>query len=373
MAKVSKRGDRPGAPWQVRWVDPEGAQRKRSFPRKADADAFATEVDHRKRSGLYVDPSAGRVTFREYAEAWRAVQPHRATTAEQLENRLRLHVYPLIGHRPLAAIRPTELQALVRDREKVLAPATVTNVVAWVSTIFRAAVDDRIITTSPATRLGRRRRDAPSSEVVVFSIDEVAALHAAMPESLRAAVLLGAGAGLRSGEMLGLTVDRVDFLRRSITVDRQLITTTGSPPMHAPPKTAAGVRTIPVPDELLVELSEHIARFPVTDEVGFLFRSSSGDPIRRNRWGATWARAVADAGLAKGTRFHALRHTYASALIAAGLSVKVIQARLGHATAQETLDTYGHLWPDDEDRTRVAIGQFLARSPQDRPKVVATP
>ena len=61
------------------------------------------------------------------------------------------------------------------------------------------------------------------------------------------------------------------------------------------------------------------------------------------------------AGLPQGTRFHDLRHFYASALIAAGLNVKVVQSRLGHATATETLDTYGHLFPDDADLGRGAI------------------
>src|SRR5690348_15694532 len=58
------------------------------------------------------------------------------------------------------------------------------------------------------------------------------------------------------------------------------------------------------------------------------------------------------AGLPLGTRFHDLRHFYASALIAANLNPKVIQARLGHATTAETMDTYGHLFPDSEDLGR---------------------
>ena len=64
------------------------------------------------------------------------------------------------------------------------------------------------------------------------------------------------------------------------------------------------------------------------------------------------------AGLARGTRFHELRH-YFSVIIEAGESVKVIQARLGHKSAVETLDTYGHLWPDTEERTRSAIDLAL--------------
>ena len=80
---------------------------------------------------------------------------------------------------------------------------------------------------------------------------------------------------------------------------------------------------------------------------------------RRSSFGEVWRPAVKKAGLARGTRFHELRHYYASVLIEAGESVKVIQARLGHKSAVETLDTYGHLWPDTEERTRSAIDVAL--------------
>lgn len=367
MATVSKRRrkvghDDAGKPvyrddgYQVRYVDPAGVERRRGgFKKKADADRFATEIEHRKLSGMYVDPAAGRVTFREYAEAWRKVQPHRAGTVEQLESRLRLHVYPAIGDRPISAIRPTELQALVRDRATHMAPATLKNVVLWVGTIFRAAVNDRIITTSPAMKLKLPTPPEHAEDrVVILENPAVDALAAALPARLAPMVEVGVSAGLRSGEVLGLTVDRVDFLRRIITVDRQLVTSAGCGPALGPPKTRASRRTIPVPEGLTRALAAHLAAFPAGEQ-GLIFTNPDGSPIRRNRWGETWARAVATAELEQGTRFHALRHTYASALISAGCSVKVVQARLGHATAQETLDTYSHLWPDDEDKTRSAV------------------
>ena len=64
----------------------------------------------------------------------------------------------------------------------------------------------------------------------------------------------------------------------------------------------------------------------------------------------------------KGTRFHDLRHFYASLLVRYGESVKVVQVRLGHASAAETLDTYSHLWPDSEDRTRAAVDAAFGSS-----------
>lgn len=104
-------------------------------------------------------------------------------------------------------------------------------------------------------------------------------------------------------------------------------------------------------------LAAHLATFPAGPD-GLVF-TVSGKPITRSVFGHKWRAAVAESGLPAGTGFHALRHYYASLLIRHGESVKTVQARLGHASAVETLDTYSHLWPDSDDRTRDAIDSVL--------------
>lgn len=83
--------------------------------------------------------------------------------------------------------------------------------------------------------------------------------------------------------------------------------------------------------------------------------------MRRSSFGDRWRAAVEAAGLPTGTRFHDLRHFYASALIAANLHPKTIQARLGHASIVETLDTYGHLFPASEEEGRGVLDEALRR------------
>jgi integrase len=104
-------------------------------------------------------------------------------------------------------------------------------------------------------------------------------------------------------------------------------------------------------------LAAHLARFDPGPD-GLIFTGENGRPVARNRAAEVMKAAAGKAG-APDVRFHDLRHFYASALIRKGLSVKVVQARLGHASAVETLDVYGHLWPDDEDRTRQAVDELL--------------
>ena len=91
----------------------------------------------------------------------------------------------------------------------------------------------------------------------------------------------------------------------------------------------------------------------------FLRQALSEKPITRSVFGHKWRAAVKGARLPAGTGFQALRHYYASLLIRHGESVKTVQSRLGHASAVETLDTYSHLWPDSDDRTRDAIDSVL--------------
>ena len=199
-----------------------------------------------------------------------------------------------------------------------------------------------------------------------------------MPARYRALVTLAASTGLRQGEAFGLTVDRSGLrplsLQPTLKVDRQLVLVTGQAPYLGPPKRRASRRELPLPQVATDAIAAHLAAYPTqpreivcrdggrtwTETVELVFTTERGCPIRRNKFSTVWRPAVEVTGLPDGTTFHDLRHFYASLLIAHGESVKVVQARLGHATAAETLDTYAHLWPDSEDRTRAAVDSALA-------------
>jgi len=236
--------DASGA-WRARYRDPEGHQRSRNFVRKIDAEQFLTSVEHAKFSGTYVDPAAGRMTFREYAEEWRAIQIHRPSTAAQLETNFRLHILPHLGDRQLAAIRPSEIQAWVRSRSAVLKPRTVELLYRYLVAVLRAAVSDRLIAVNPATGIKLPKPEV--QRVVPLETSVVEKLVEVIPGRYQALVVLAAGTGMRQGECLGLTVDRVDFLRRQLTVDRQMLLMPGGGPVFAPPKTQASYRVIPLP------------------------------------------------------------------------------------------------------------------------------
>jgi integrase len=356
MASIKKR---PNGRWRARYLDPDGRERARHFETKRDAERWLDTIRGELASGTYTDPSLAKQTFREYAETWRVSQVHRASTADQLERHLRRNVYPVFGDHAIGSIRPTHIQAWVRGLSERLSPATVMVAFRWVSTIFRAAVQDDIIRKSPCVKITMPKPDPSAHQVEPITVEQVRIVADAVPARYRAAVILAAGAGLRQGEVFGLTVDRVDFLRRSVRVDRQLVTLTGSVRL-GPPKTNASVRTVPLPHVVVNELAAHLAAFPAESPDGLVFTSDDGSPVARTAFASrVWPPAARAARLRAGTGFHALRHFYASLLIRHGESVKVVQSRLGHASAEETLNTYAHLWPDSEDLTRAAVDSIL--------------
>jgi integrase len=363
-----------GKRWDVRWGDDAGRQRHKAFDRKADAERFLAQVTTDLARGAYFDPRAGRVSFRSYAEQWRAAQVHRATTAAQVETHLRRHVYPTFGDRSLASVRPSEIQAWVRGLEDHLAPSTIEVVYSFVAGVFRAAVRDRRIPVTPCVDVRLPKRQPKRIEPL--ATERVEALIAAMPERYGALVVLAAGTGLRQGEAFGVEVEAVDWLRRTLEVRQQLVLMPGREPYIAPLKTPASYRTVPLPRVVIDALTAHLARFPATEVLlldttikpapkwrpaSLVFTNAVGRPLRRTKFSTIWRKAATAAELPANVTFHDLRHYYASLLIQHGESVKVVQKRLGHKSAVETLDTYSHLWPDSEDRTREAVDQVLGR------------
>ena len=363
----------PSGRWKGTYRTPDGRERSKTFDRKIDADKFWTTAEADKVRGQWIDPLLGRQIFGDYAAAWRAAQVHDEATAAMVERTLRLHILPTFGSRPLAAVRPSEIQAWVKSRSDALAPSSLKVAYRWMGAVFNAGVTDGIIFRSPCRGIRLPVEDA--TPVVPLATEQVLAVVDAVPAGYRALTVMAAATGLRQGEAFGVTIDHLDFLRRSVRVEQQMKYLPPRTPFLARPKTTASLRTVPLPDVALEAAAEHLRRWPATTAVPALsgrdellvFTNVTGGPIARNGFNKAWRRAVKAAGLPEGTGFHELRHYYASLVIASGASVKVVQARLGHKSALETLDTYGHLWPDSEDQTRravdVALGG-LAASPR---------
>jgi integrase len=403
-----------GKRWQVRWRDAAGEQQKENFAKRSQADTRAATIEADLARGLYVDPAAGKESFRSVAERWRTSAVHRSGTASRVERALRLHIYPTFGDRPIVSIRPSEVQAWVKDRSQALAPSTLRITFAYLVTVMHTAVRDRTIAINPCA--GIKLPEVRRPEIVPLHKDAVHALIEAAPPRYRAMILLAVASGLRQGEVFGLEVDCIDFLRREVIVRQQLITPDkdadaeeGETPESylGEPKTHESYRTVPLVGLAVDALAAHLQQYPATvvdiedrtdprkpkrRKAHMLFTTDRGDVIKRASWSHVWTRMEerANEALSKqyaeayaawvqrgrpegqepapvrvpdGASMHDLRHFYASALIKNRESVKTVQRRLGHSKPSITLDIYTHLWPDDEDTTRAAVEAVLGDVP----------
>ncbi len=163
-------------------------------------------------------------------------------------------------------------------------------------------------------------------------------------------------AGLRTGEAAAVQVGDIDFLRRQLKVSRQLQRDGTTYAVRLPKY--GSERVVHLPDELVDMLAEHIAAWlPDAESDAWLF--TVGDrPMYDNDIQWRW-RATRTSAKLPHVRLHDLRHFYASGLIAAGCDVVTVQRALGHSTATTTVNTYSHLWPTAEDRTRGAASDLM--------------
>ncbi len=354
MAHIQRRKGTRGVTYRVRYVDPGGVERSRSFARKADAEDFATSVRHEIRSNTYVDPTVGQQTVRAYLEGWRVQQSHhRAKTVMSTRTRFARMVYPYLGEKSIAAVRPSTIRTwqaeLLADG---YAPRTVAGVRGQVAGAFNDAIRDRILTVSPFD--GVKAPEVVRERVIPLTVEQVRSGEAAMPDRYRALVVMVAGTGLRAAEAWGLTRDRVDLERAVLRVDRQLVKRVRGVPVFGPPKSKASNREVPLPRRVVEALEKHLANYPAEPEQ-LVFRTSRGTPLTGTVWGRAWRPAAEVMGLPVGKGLHQLRHFYASLLIAAGRSPREVQERLGHATMEETMNTYVHLWVAADQGTRDAV------------------
>lgn len=336
-----------GVRYRVRYRDESGTMKSRSFNKKSDAARFERDTLAALERGAYIDPRAGRQTVSEFGLKWIATQPWRDSTRDRMLTVLEREVVPRFGSRQLTSVRRSEVQAWVGDMSQRLAPRTVVSYYRVLVALYRAAVEDDLLLRTPCRGITLPRLLSTSRSLVPITADEVRAVVSQIPAHYQALVWAQASLGLRTGEVTGITVDRVNWLRRTVTIDRQLITPASGAPSFGAPKTPASNRTLEMSPWLVEKMAEHLLVFGEGDD-GLVFHTRSGAAVRRAHWASEFKKAATAAGVS--ARPHDLRHFAASLLIDRGVSVKAVQGFMGHATAAETLDTYGHLWPDDRGR-----------------------
>lgn len=392
---VSKRVRDGKVRWVGRYRDPAGKQWTKTEDTKKAAETWANENQRAVNRGEWIDPTLARTTVLDVTLAWRDATTRPGTRAN------RDYLAQQIGHLggyPVGKLTATHIRAWILELEsgrswaggKPLARSTVHTLCAQLSGALHMAAEQTLILKTPKVpRPPAAPRSIPRSELI--TLEEVNALaqlaHDGTPAKsykrgkkvvrvggvqpspqLSRMILVGAGTGMRPGEVAGLLPRRVEFLLRDIEVLEQAGLLSTDP--LRPVKTPKSLRTIPTDDSVLALLAEEIRLHP----------GGPDEPIFRAAHGGNWTAAVIanifrrlrdHLNLPQTVTFKALRHFYASTLIANGVSVVACAEYLGHSTPAITLDVYSHLWPGDGDRARAAVGGLgLTVSAQRVPRAV---
>lgn len=347
--------------YRARYRDETGKEHARHFLKKANAQRWLDEVTAAVVRGDYVDPAAGKVTFGQWFTRWSEVQTWTDGTAETATMTLASVTFADV---PMSRITELHVEAWMKamtrpgpKRKKGLAASTRRTRYNYVRMAFLAAVKARVIRQDPTAGITPPRVAKSEGKVRIPTPEQVGAALREAPDGFHAFVAVCAFAGLRLGEAAGLQLSDVDFLRRTLSIQRQIQGQVNSKTVELSPKYESA-RTVYLPDDLVTMLAAHLEHRPPMGEVRWLF-SLNGFVYNRNSAGNQWRRLRAKVGMEAYT-LHDLRHFYASGLIADGCDVVTVQHALGHSSASITLNVYSHLWPKAEDRTRAAAASLMA-------------
>ncbi|MFJ3194157.1 tyrosine-type recombinase/integrase [Streptomyces griseoviridis] len=385
------RSDRygTGMRYRARYVGPDGTEQSQSFPdgQKRRAEKWLTHIQADMDSGNYIDPKAGQITFEAYAEKYLGGLTNDLNSQEVVCRRIRLHSVPYMRTRPMGSFKPEHVRSWLNQLQLAVPNGTYRRAIYdSVSSLFNAAVDDRVIRANPCHAQSVKPPVPEDRLIIPWPEERVLNVRGGLPVRYASTVDAGGGCGLRQGEVFGLAEDNLDFAAGWVHVRQQIKRVRGAL-VFAPPKRGK-LRDAPLSPVVAANLREHMEMFspvpvtlpwktpdgpPVT--LPLVFTSGVGKAIWRSYFDDyVWKPALAHAGVipprepgqrryaaAPDDGMHALRHFYASVVLEAGGSIKALSTYLGHSDPGFTLRIYTHLLPSSDEKARAAVSDVFQR------------
>lgn len=362
MAKVSKRkwihnGEEKSA-YVVRYVDEKGVRRSKQFDKQKAADVFRRKVEAEMDAGVHV-AATDAVTVATACRGFLESAEHRLERGQIGRSRFEIyragvnrHILPALGAKVFADLTWADLDAWQRGLK--LAPRSV----EAFTTVFKMVEEHAIkrgYVKKPIVR--EFKRDAGAAKVApirTFSADMATTLiraAASRPKGRRVRVQdmmecfvhVAAFCGLRYGEIMGLTLDNLDFTHRVVRVRHSLTQWD----LLKDPKTASGRRDVPMPEHIAGLLQAWVVAHYVENDRHLVFRGRTGARIGPGNFKTHhWWPLLKQAGLwddgGDQLHFHALRHFAASWMIEHGLALPDVASLMGHSKFDMTLQVYAH-------------------------------
>lgn len=358
-------------------LDPiTGKERRRWHPVGNDRTEAEQLVDRLDRErDIAAPPATGPISLGDFlTDTWLPLKRRqvRSTTAYRYAWFIDRYIQPAIGAVPLRRLRADHLDSFYDDlattggrNDDGVAPKTVLEVHAVIRAALDRAVERKLVDTNVARLTRRRRRPAASSTARTWTAGELSRfLAAAREQRLYPALHLAAHTGMRRGEIIGLKWSDLNVAHARLSISRTL-QNVGGRPVEFGVKTRTSRRTVELDQatlQLLLSWRRRLGRdrLPAGPD-DWVFCNTSGRSLNPESVSQLFDRIVRRSDLPR-VRFHDLRHTHASLLIADGAPIKVVSERLGHAHPSFTMHTYQHLLPGMSSAAAERFATLIADS-----------
>jgi integrase len=364
-------GQRPDGRWEARVVvgrTPKGNPKRRSVYGKTRKEVgIKLQTLLRDREDGKLSANATISTVAEYLEKYMRFKTSiEASTRQHYQNVINYYIVPHVGTKRLTTLKPLmieEFMQALRDLGK--GAQVIKHAYRVLNMALKQAVRWQIISSNPCD--GVNPPPKPKSTRQVWDKENAAKfLESVKDHRLYALYLLVLVHGLRRGEVLGLRWADIDWDARKIRIEHTSIFIDSRRTPKDSPKSPSSKRSFTLAPEVIAALAERQGAFLVEKEnagatwqgTEYIFCSSIGTGLH-----ASSLRKVHDILIVKAEvpriTLHELRHTYTSLALLAGVSVKEVSRRLGHATVELTQDTYQHLYPEQDVSGAISLAQIL--------------
>lgn len=357
----------------VEYINNEGKKKQKSqgsYKTKKEADERLIELKNSINKGRYAVPSDVTFVDRCYKYYDDKVNELSANTVYNQKNTIRRYIEPYWGDTKLCNITVSSYQNFVNYTfSRDLSTNTKKNIIRTSSAVLRECYRCQEIQTK-ITDFIRIPKTTKTKEVEIYSVDDIKYLLECAkkrPSAFEITLNLFAYGGLRRGEALGLTWDCVDFDNETITIEKNLQYVKNKFVMKST-KTDSSIRTIALPDHVMDILRKEKIRqnkmqlkgLMLTKEYDTVCINRKGNYYNPLGFNRDYQNFIESIGLHY-IKPHALRHAHVSMLIASGMDIKTISARVGHSNTDMTLKVYAHMFRENDKKAAEKIDDILCK------------